>query len=345
MRTNYIPFVDRMIDKYEGGYCWTPGDRGGPTKYGITCYDYAEFQGKKMHSMAAWAPLVKAMTRAEAEQIYKKKYAIYVRFDELPGGIDVWCMDYGVNSGRGRPVHVLRKLLNVSGGDRMDDNLLAAIKAADTSDLIDRLYRERLQFMKSIRGGKDWAEFKGGWQARCDDLRAYAKRLTKPANVIATVPPPEAPDLSEVPTPKATHAPVDVGKTITNRITTIASTGLLAHWSEATGLPVWALVTAISVAVLAVVALAGWGVYRASRNDRIVGKIKATLQGYRTQIGCGALGLVGSVFALQDTLGIDVQGLITDHLPTQYVGIGAIVVAGFFSLMHHVSDKYATAEA
>lgn len=342
MRTNYIPFVDRMIDKYEGGYCWTPGDRGGPTKYGITCYDYAEFQGKKMHSMAAWAPLVKAMTRAEAEQIYKKKYAIYVRFDDLPGGIDVWCMDYGVNSGRGRPIHVLRKLLNVPGSDRMDDNLLAAVKAADPSDLIDRLYRERLQFMKSIRGGKDWAEFKGGWQARCDDLRRYAKHLI----VAPSAPAPEPiADLSEVPTPKATHAPVDVGTKLTSKIGTIASTGLLAHWSEATGLPVWALVTAISVAVLAVVALAAWGVYRASRDDRIVGKIKATLQGYRTQIGCGALGLVGSVLALQDTLGIDVQGLITDHLPTQYVGIGAIVVAGFFSLMHHITDKDNLAEA
>jgi hypothetical protein len=48
----YKAFVDRMISKYEGGYGWDANDPGGPTKYGITCYDLAEHLGERMTSMA-----------------------------------------------------------------------------------------------------------------------------------------------------------------------------------------------------------------------------------------------------------------------------------------------------
>src|ERR1700731_2253082 len=98
MHSTYQVFVDRMIAKYEGGYGWDKGDPGGPTKYGITCYDLAEHRGKKMNSMSAWAPLVKAMTRVEADDIYFTKYARALRYDELPAGVDVVVLDYGVNS-------------------------------------------------------------------------------------------------------------------------------------------------------------------------------------------------------------------------------------------------------
>ena len=48
----YLPFTARMINRYEGGYGWNRADPGGPTKYGITCYDLAEHRGLKMDSMA-----------------------------------------------------------------------------------------------------------------------------------------------------------------------------------------------------------------------------------------------------------------------------------------------------
>ena len=60
MQSTYKAFIDRVIDKYEGGYGWDKDDKGGPTKYGITCYDLAEHMGQKMTSMAQWAPIVKA---------------------------------------------------------------------------------------------------------------------------------------------------------------------------------------------------------------------------------------------------------------------------------------------
>ena len=75
MEENYSAFCSRMIKKYEGGYCWDKGDPGGPTKYGITCYDLAEHRGRKMSSMSTWAPIVRSMPLSEAEEIYAKKYA------------------------------------------------------------------------------------------------------------------------------------------------------------------------------------------------------------------------------------------------------------------------------
>jgi lysozyme family protein len=76
---DYQPFVERMLGKYEGGY----GDPGGPTKYGITCYDLAEHRHQHMDSMARWAPIVQAMPLSEADDIIDVNYAKPCRFDDL----------------------------------------------------------------------------------------------------------------------------------------------------------------------------------------------------------------------------------------------------------------------
>ena len=56
---DYRPFVERMINRYEGGYGWNRSDPGGPTKDGITCYDLAEHRHQVMDSMVRWAPIVR----------------------------------------------------------------------------------------------------------------------------------------------------------------------------------------------------------------------------------------------------------------------------------------------
>src|ERR1700677_4852220 len=96
---NYVPFVNRMIARYEGGYGWDPDDPGGPTKDGITCYDLAEFDHEPMNSMAAWAPIVEAMPLPTADTIYQNKYATAVDFDQLNTGSDCAVFDFDVNSG------------------------------------------------------------------------------------------------------------------------------------------------------------------------------------------------------------------------------------------------------
>jgi lysozyme family protein len=234
--TTYLAFCARMIDMYEGKYGWNRKDPGGPTNFGITCFDLAEHRGQKMDSMERWAPIVKAMTKAEAEEIYRKKYAAALRYDDLPAGVDALLMDYGVNSGIGRPIVVMKRLLKVTGGSatRIDSALLDAIKKVDPVWLINQVCAERLTFMKAIKGGASWAEFGRGWSARVADLKAYSTHLaTSAIPSVATTPAPAPIDLTKVVQPKATNVPATATKTT---VGTSIGTGASL---EAAGFPHW----------------------------------------------------------------------------------------------------------
>lgn len=254
MLYTYVAFTDRMIKSYEGGYGWDKADPGGPTKYGITCYDLAEHMGQKMDSMTRWAPVVRAMTLETAEAIYKTKYAAKVRYDDLPAGVDTSTYDYGVNSGYARPIRVLRSILKTPGGVIMDDGLINAIRAHDPAEVIKAINAERLQFMHAIRGGSAWAQFGGGWGARVADLKAYSLHLAAEAKAGVQNPAgvPKAPDLSNVATPKVVHG--STTSTSTTVKTTVPSAGAAAGAAHEGGFPPWAV-----GAVFAGVAVIGIG--------------------------------------------------------------------------------------
>jgi lysozyme family protein len=234
-----------MISKYEGGYCWDAGDPGGPTNFGITCFDLAEHMGQKMDSMARWAPIVRAMSMDIAEQIYASKYAAAIRYNDLPLGVDVEMMDYGVNSGIGRPIRVVRAILGLTGGAVMDQALLDAINKADPRKLVESISAERLHFMHAIRNGSAWAKFGGGWGARVADLRLYAFHLI---DGVASKGAPTAPDLSNVSTPKAQHGSPDTVKNVIKTAgTASAGTGAGAHYSGLSPVAVIAAMVAVVV--------------------------------------------------------------------------------------------------
>lgn len=244
MNVDYIPFVDRMIDKYEGGYGWNTNDPGGPTKYGITCYDLAEHRGQKMDSMSRWAPIVQAMTRAEAEAIYRTKYAERVMFDALPAGPDVFMMDYEVNSGS-RAVSVAYQMCGLPRSTTMTAPLVTAISNYGAKKFVDDMAAERLRFMHAIRGGSAWTEFGRGWQARVDDLRVYAEHLAD-GRTHETAP--LAKDSSTLVQPKAIHVP----KTATTP--TVGGAGTVAVGMHTAGYPIWGTAIAVGCVIAAGVA-------------------------------------------------------------------------------------------
>ena len=210
MQANYKPFVDRLIRRYEGPYGWDRRDPGGPTNFGVTCYDLAEHRGLVMNSMEEWAPIVQAMSLAEAEEIYQTKYARTLKFDELPAGVDCCIMDYGVNSGVARAILVARNLTNQAGGKMFDTGLLEAIKKQDPTTFINQMCRERLQFMQRLR---TWPTFHNGWTARVNDLDNYATALAVGATV------PAAPTELASRHPKAIHTPpATTGVTVTSAL-------------------------------------------------------------------------------------------------------------------------------
>lgn len=262
MRYDYLPFIDRMIDKYEGGYGWNRKDPGGPTKYGITCYDLAEHRHQAMTSMADWAPRVKDMSKSEAEDIYAEKYAQFLCFNRLPAGVDCVVLDYGVNSGRVRPVRVARALLGMASSSVFSTELLDRINAANAEKFIDDMCAERLAFMHRIRGGSAWKEFGRGWQARVDDLRKYAHSIRLQKR------PEPATDLSTTPTPKATHQdPSLATKAVTRTATGTVTTG---GGSAAADLPAWAIAAVIGTVIVAGVVWYVWKKRQANKADATV---------------------------------------------------------------------------
>lgn len=182
MIVDYKAFIDRLIQNYEGGYGWDSADPGGPTKYGITCYDLAAHRGQRMTSKLTWAPIVKAMTLSEAEDIYRTKYAAAVDFDDLPAGVDCCWLDYAVNSGVGRPIRVAQAFLGVGVDGVLGPKTLAAVNAYGAQRFVTKMCDERMRFLRGLR---IWRTFSKGWTARVNDLRWYCNRLINAQPIVA----------------------------------------------------------------------------------------------------------------------------------------------------------------
>jgi len=188
---DYVPLVERMIHRYEGGYGWDAGDSGGPTCWGITCYDLAEFEHQKMNSMAAWASRVRAMPISVADQIYRTKYATQCCFDQLGPGKDCVVFDFGVNSGSSRAIRYVQGVVGVHQDGVLGPQTLEAINAHDPKGFINGLCDARLRFMRGLR---IWSRFGRGWSSRVGDLRAYSLNLIpKPPGVMGAKLKPERP--------------------------------------------------------------------------------------------------------------------------------------------------------
>lgn len=257
-QATYAAFVDRMISKYEGGYGWNKKDTGGPTNFGITCHDLAQYRGQRMDSMSRWAPIVKAMKLSEAEAIYKKKYAVALRYADLPPGVDACMLDYGVNSGPIRAVKSARAIMKMPGTGVIDQALIDAIKEVDPRIFIRAMCTERLHFMHSIRGGEAWNEFGGGWGKRVADLQEYCDHLVVGGE------PPAAPDLTHIIMPKALHVGgTAVAPTVGGVVGGAAATHVAgANWHIVAGVMVGVAVIGVMYEV--------WQSVKADRANEIV---------------------------------------------------------------------------
>lgn len=158
---------------HEGGYSNHPADPGGVTLNGIIQREYNAYRRSKGLPLRA---LTRRMlgTRdwiAERNEIYRRKYANPMAFDELPGGLDYSMFDYAVNSGIGRAPKVLQRILGVPASGRMDARTLAAIRQRDAKGLIRALNGERITFLHHLR---TYRVFGPGWTRRVNSVRAIS---------------------------------------------------------------------------------------------------------------------------------------------------------------------------
>ncbi len=158
MRHNYPQILD-WIGLSEGGYVNHPEDPGGATDRGITQRTYDAWNDR----MGRRRRPVRGISKAEAERIIEFQYLDAVRADALPSGLDYAVADYAVNSGPGRAAKDLQRVLGVKADGVIGLHTMAAVRAANTQDVIVNLCNRRMSFLKRLR---TWKTFGKGWTRR-----------------------------------------------------------------------------------------------------------------------------------------------------------------------------------
>lgn len=179
----------RFTLKYEGGYVDHPQDPGGATNLGITIGVLQSWRGNPVTKAD-----VRALSKAEAGNIYKARYWNKVDGDRLPPGVDLAVFDYAVNSGPARSAKALQRIVGVAADGIVGDDTIRAVHARNPKDVIAALCDERLRFVKSL---KTWKTFGKGWSARISAVRAAALRMASGS---------DPGDVSETPAPAKAKA-------------------------------------------------------------------------------------------------------------------------------------------
>lgn len=169
---NFETIMDHIF-RHEGGYVDHPSDPGGATNMGVTIGTLRDYRGA-----AVTKDDVRNLTKAEAREIYRKRYWDLISGDELPSGIDLCTMDSAVNSGPSRGAKWLQRALGVKADGRIGTVTLAAAESAEAAVIIERMCDDRMDFLRSL---STWGTFGIGWTRRVEAVRSLALTLAKDA--------------------------------------------------------------------------------------------------------------------------------------------------------------------
>ena len=172
---------------HEGGYVDHPADPGGATNLGVTLDTLSAWRGRRVGKAD-----VRALTRAEATDIYREQYWAPIRGDDLPGGVDYAMFDFAINSGPRRAAEYLQRVVGAEVDGQIGIHTLARVRSCAPHDIVRRLCAARLRFLKRIRdrrtGKPLWLHFGKGWQRRVDEGQDFALQLAAEAKRRADMP-------------------------------------------------------------------------------------------------------------------------------------------------------------
>jgi uncharacterized protein (TIGR02594 family) len=160
----------RRVLAHEGGNDDDPRDPGGRTSRGIL---QREWDAWRRTNPGLPADVWRA-PQDQIEAIYRQKYWAALRCDDLPAGVDYAVFDYGVNSGNSRAARALQRFVGTIVDGEVGRNTIAAARATDALQLIDRICDERLAFLQGLR---TWSTFGKGWGRRVAEVREVAKAM------------------------------------------------------------------------------------------------------------------------------------------------------------------------
>jgi lysozyme family protein len=165
MKENFREALQAVL-KHEGGYVHHPRDPGGRTNLGVTQKVWEAWVGHPVGEKE-----MRALTPATVARLYKRRYWDAVKGDELPTGLDYLMFDFAVNAGPGRAVRTMQKALGTNPDGAIGPKTMAALKAADPTDLIAKFSMEKELFYKAL---PTFATFGRGWLRRVDEAKSHA---------------------------------------------------------------------------------------------------------------------------------------------------------------------------
>lgn len=188
--------IAREIVAREGGYVNDPDDPGGATKYGVTIHTMRRLGLDLTGDGRVGISDVKALTRAQAEEIFVDHYFNRPRIAELPAVLHATVFDMYVNAG-GNAVKILQRLLRQMGQQVSVDGAIGpqTIKAtqaatdkapdhiADAYGIARRNYYFRLADRRpaSRKYARTRAGGKGGWIKRAEEFISPRYHMSKAA--------------------------------------------------------------------------------------------------------------------------------------------------------------------
>jgi len=212
-----------QIWPFEGGYVDHPKDPGGATNMGITFDVLQRWRGKTITKQD-----VRNLTKAEAAEIYDKRYWRPLNGEKLRLGDDLAVLDFGINSGIARSAKYSQAIAGVTQDGKIGPVTLAAIERIPSRDFIKKLCAKRLGF---VQGLKIWETFGRGWSRRIAHMEATALSWVSTKAELEH----DARDARGAATGQGGGALVTVG------------TGTAEQVNGVTGLPVWVVVAVIVV--------------------------------------------------------------------------------------------------
>ena len=154
----------RAILEREGStYTNTPGDRGGPTKFGVTQAALAAYRGRPVTPNE-----VRDLTESEALEVYRKDYIALPGFDRIASeDLRGVLVDFGVHSGPSVAIKALQMVMGIRADGVLGPLTYREANGQPGRPLAIRVACERLRLLgKIMAADSTQAKFASGWIRR-----------------------------------------------------------------------------------------------------------------------------------------------------------------------------------
>lgn len=168
MKENFDAALKAILH-HEGGFVNHPKDPGGMTNLGVTKRVWEEWVGHEVDEKA-----MRALTPADVDTLYRRKYWDKIRGDDLPAGVDYAVFDAAINSGPGRAAKWLQTTVGAVPDGAIGAGTLAKVAAMDAKEIVEKYQATRLAFMQSL---PTWDTFGKGWGRRVTEVKEAALKM------------------------------------------------------------------------------------------------------------------------------------------------------------------------